>query len=140
MSDFAASFTVIARVALIDADHRVLLIHDPKCDEGQWNFPGVTLQRGDDCLEHLAAYMAHAYEVTTLPKAFWAMTFAMAEEDDEATLLYGCRNWTGANGLQHIVPRKPNITMAWVKPARLVDYDLAPSCHMMMTNVMALLD
>ncbi|HEY1095691.1 MAG TPA: hypothetical protein VGF14_00460 [Alphaproteobacteria bacterium] len=140
MSDFVASFPVVLRIALIDADHRVLLLQDKRNEDAEWDFPGVILQRGDDPLEHLADYLRHHYRIETFPKAFFPLTFALADEDSEiATLLYGCRNWTGPQGLQHILAVDERLDMQWVKPVRMADYALAASCSMMVPNVITLL-
>lgn len=116
---------VVAAAALIDADNRILIQKRPegKPLAGFWEFPGGKLEIGETPEEALVRELQEELQVTTIEKAFFPLSFISFTYPDGHALvpLFGCRNWTG-------VP-DPRIgqELAWVRPARLADYDLLPS-------------
>ena len=106
-------------VALFDADHRVLLVK-PVADT-RWTFPHAAAV--DNPADAAVAMLAADWQVQTFAKALFALTFAA---DGDVTLLYGCRNWVGAGGLQR-VQALDDIETLWVPVARLGDQMLAPA-------------
>ena len=125
----------VIRIALIDPDHRVLLIKAP--DQPAWDFPGTALEVTDDALEEFVQALQDNLQINTTTQALFPLTFALTDAPATITLLYGCRNWTNDQLLQHV--QADTYEMVWVRPVRMVDYALTPSCHMMTPSLMALL-
>ena len=116
---------LVAAIALIDADNRVLIAQRPKGKsmEGLWEFPGGKVEAGetpevalvrelkeelgiDVCLECLAPFnfASHAYE-----------TFHLLMP------LFICRTWDG-----EITPREAQ-SVKWVRAIELSRYPMPPA-------------
>lgn len=117
---------LVAAAALIDVDNRVLIQKRPegKAWAGYWEFPGGKLEAGETPEAALVRELHEELGVVTIEKAFFPMSFMSHSYPEHGHLLaplYGCRNWTGLpQGLE-------SQELAWVKPARLADYQLLPS-------------
>lgn len=119
------NYVLVATAVLIDVDNRVLIGQRPegKPMAGFWEFPGGKLEPYETPEAALKRELMEELNVTTLEKAFFPLTFMTPEYDhgNGVILLYGCRNWKGPiKGLE-------NQKFAWVKPVRLLDYDLLPA-------------
>lgn len=124
------------QVALIDADHRLFLYQ--RADNQLWDMPHVAINANGNPLDSLVHMLGDAWSVTTVAKAFFPLTFALDETNQQATLLYGCRNWVGPNGLQLITHDQGAIQ--WVRSVRLGDYALSDTCRMMLPVIMQLME
>ncbi len=118
-------FHHVATAVLIDADNRILIQKRPagKAMAGFWEFPGGKIENNETPQRALIRELDEELGVTTIEKAFFPLTFVTPDYDHARgiVLLYGCRNWKGPiKGLE-------NQEIAWVKPARLVDYKLLPA-------------
>lgn len=124
------------QVALIDADHRLFVYQ--RADNQLWDMPSVAINPNSTPLDSLVRMLKDSWGVTTFAKAFFPLTFALDEDDQNATLLYGCRNWVGPGGLQMI--KHDQLTVQWVRSVRLGDYPLSETCRMMMPVIMQLME
>lgn len=116
---------LVAAAALIDADNRILIQKRPegKPHAGFWEFPGGKLEVGETPEQALIRELHEELNITTIAKAFFPLSFISHTYPDCHALipLFGCRNWTGKP------EAKDGQEMAWVKPARLGDYNLLES-------------
>lgn len=114
----------VSTVALIDPDGRVLLAQRPaaRAFPGFWEFPGGKMEENElpeDALirelrEELGIETKHA---CLAPIAFSSYGY---ESFHALLLVFACRIWQG-------VPEgKEGQTLAWVRPARLLDHKLLP--------------
>lgn len=119
------SYKLVAGAALIDADNRVLIQKRPegKPLAGFWEFPGGKVEGDETPQSALTRELLEELAITTVDKAFFPLSFITPEYDHTkaVVLFYGCRNWKG--------PAEPQEgqELAWVKPVRLVDYNLLPA-------------
>lgn len=117
-----------AAVALIDADHRVLIVRDAHTE---WDMPQIGAQVGDEIAGLLLDHLQQHWHVTTKREAFFPLSFVQAEAGPPY-LLYGCRNWVGANGLQ-LIDVQATTEQQWLRAARLHAIpDLAPALRAML--------
>lgn len=130
------SIVLVAAAALIDADNRILIQKRPpgKPHAGRWEFPGGKLEAGETPEAALVRELAEELGVTTLEKALFPLSFISWPYPPVHMVmpLYGCRNWTG-------MPQ-PHVAqeLAWVRPARLADYDLLESNAGLIATLQAL--
>lgn len=124
------------QVALIDADHRLFLYQ--RADNQLWDMPHMAINPNSHPLDSLVRMLGDSWSVKTFAKAFFPLTFALDEEDQQATLLYGCRNWIGPNGLQHVTHSQ--LPIQWVRSTRMGDYALSEACRMMLPVIMQLME
>jgi 8-oxo-dGTP diphosphatase len=116
------NFIYVVCAAIIDADNRVLIQKRPegKPFAGFWEFPGGKIDPGETPTAALKRELMEELGITTVEKAFFPMTFYSGEhmQGHLLNLFLGVRNWTG-------LPQPlEGQEMAWVKPARLLDYNL----------------
>src|ERR1044071_5342523 len=108
---------LVAAVALIDADGRVLLAERPpgKHLAGLWEFPGGKAPAGETPEAALIRELAEELGISTAESCLAPFTFASYAYPEFHLLmpLYVCRKWTGI-----VVPREAQ-RLAWVRPARL---------------------
>jgi 8-oxo-dGTP diphosphatase len=121
----AASIILVAAVALIDADGRVLLAERPagKHLAGMWEFPGGKVQPGETPEAALIRELAEELGIDVHESCLAPFTFASYAYPDFHLLmpLYVCRKWSG------IVTACEGQRLAWVRPARLADYPMPPA-------------
>ncbi len=116
---------LVAAVALVDADGRVLLARRPegKRMAGLWEFPGGKLRGGETPEAALARELREELGIDVAESCLAPLTFASHRYPDCHLLmpLYVCRIWQGeARPLE-------GQEIAWVRPARLGDHPMPPA-------------
>ena len=90
---------LVVAVALIDADHRVLIAQRPegKALAGLWEFPGGKLDPGERPEEALIRELQEELGITVREACLSPLTFASHAYEDFHLLmpLYACRRWEG---------------------------------------------
>ncbi|MDH3235078.1 MAG: 8-oxo-dGTP diphosphatase MutT [Alphaproteobacteria bacterium] len=121
----AAPTLLVAAVALIDADGRVLLALRPegKPMAGLWEFPGGKVDPGETPEACLIRELKEELGIDVTASCLGPFTFASHAYEDVHLLmpLYLCRVWEG-------VPRPlEGQTLKWVRPEALADYPMPPA-------------
>ena len=119
------NIVLVAAVALIDADGRVLLSQRPLDKQlgGLWEFPGGKVEPGERPEAALIRELKEELAIDVAESCLAPLTFASHAYETFHLLmpLYVCRRWkgqvTGAEG-QDIV---------WVSPKKLRDYPMPPA-------------
>jgi 8-oxo-dGTP diphosphatase len=116
---------LVAAVALVDADGRVLLAERPagKHLAGLWEFPGGKVDAGETPEAALIRELAEELGIDVHETCLAPFTFASHSYPGFHLLmpLYVCRKWHG------IVAPQEGQRLAWVRPARLGDYPMPPA-------------
>ncbi len=116
---------LVAAVALIDADNRVLIGQRRRQDAmgGLWEFPGGKVEPGETPEAALVRELREELGIEVCERCLWPLTFASHSYEDFHLLmpLFGCRNWQGElKSLEHD-------ELKWVRPVRLSDYPMPPA-------------
>jgi 8-oxo-dGTP diphosphatase len=116
---------LVAAVALVDADGRVLLAQRPegKSMAGLWEFPGGKVNPGETPETALIRELGEELGIDVAASCLAPLTFASHSYPGFHLLmpLYVCRKWSGTP-----VAREGQ-RLAWVRPARLGDYPMPPA-------------
>jgi 8-oxo-dGTP diphosphatase len=116
---------LVAAVALVDADGRVLLAQRPegKAMAGLWEFPGGKVDPGETPEIALIRELAEELGIDVAASCLAPFTFASHTYPDFHLLmpLYVCRKWSGIP-----TPREGQ-RLRWVRAARLGDYPMPPA-------------
>ena len=116
---------LVAAVALIDADGRLLIAQRPagKSMAGLWEFPGGKVDAGETPEEALVRELQEELGIETRQSCLAPIAFASHAYDAFHLLmpLYVCRQWRGT-------PRpREGQALKWVKVAALRDYPMPPA-------------
>ena len=121
----ALPLVLVAAVALIDADGRVLLARRPqgKAMAGLWEFPGGKVHEGETPEAALIRELKEELGVDTAESCLAPFAFASHGYPDFHLLmpLYVCRRWTGTPAALE------GQELAWVRPQRLAEYPMPPA-------------
>jgi 8-oxo-dGTP diphosphatase len=124
-AESAPHLVLVAAVALVDADGRVLLARRPegKPMSGLWEFPGGKVDPGETPERALIRELAEELGIDVTVSCLAPLTFASHTYPDFHLLmpLYVCRKWSG------IPIAREGQRLAWVWPARLGDYPMPPA-------------
>ncbi len=116
---------LVAAVALVDADGRVLLARRPEGRPmaGLWEFPGGKVGDGETPEAALIRELAEELGIDVSASCLAPFTFASHRYDDFHLLmpLYLCRVWEGT------VTAREGQELAWVRPQRLADRPMPPA-------------
>ena len=121
----AKRIVLVAAVALIDADGRVLLAQRPegKSMAGLWEFPGGKVESGESPEAALIRELGEELGIETKESCLAPLTFASHGYESFHLLmpLYACRRWQGT-----VEPRE-NQALAWVRPKDMRNYPMPPA-------------
>ncbi len=116
---------LVAAVALIDPDNRVLLARRPegKAMAGLWEFPGGKLEPGETPEQALIRELEEELGINTWQSCLAPIAFASHGYEDFHLLmpLYACRRWEG------IVSGREGQQLKWVRPNRLDPQEMPPA-------------
>ena len=116
---------LVAAVALIDADGRVLLAQRPegKSMAGLWEFPGGKVEPGETPEACLIRELQEELGIDTWQSCLAPLTFASHAYDDFHLLmpLFACRKWEG------IATGREGQNLAWAAPNRLREFPMPPA-------------
>lgn len=116
---------LVAAVALIDPDGRVLLAQRPegKSLAGLWEFPGGKVDPGETPEEALIRELQEELGINTWRSCLAPLTFASHAYDDFHLMmpLYACRRWEG------IPQPQEGQKLAWVRANDLTNYPMPPA-------------
>jgi 8-oxo-dGTP diphosphatase len=116
---------LVAAVALVDADGRVLLARRPegKSMAGLWEFPGGKVHAGEAPEAALIRELKEELAIDVAESCLAPFAFASHRYPDFHLLmpLYVCRRWSGTPAALE------GQELAWVRPARLGDYRMPPA-------------
>ena len=116
---------LVAAVALVDADGRVLIAKRPEDKQlgGLWEFPGGKVEAGERPETALIRELKEELSIDVTESCLAPLTFASHAYEHFHLLmpLYVCRRWKGmalgAEGQE----------LAWVRPLKLRDYAMPPA-------------
>ena len=113
---------LVAAVALIDPDGRVLLAQRPtgKSMAGLWEFPGGKIEAGETPEAALIRELQEELGIDTWASCLAPLTFASHSYDDFHLLmpLFACRKWQGTP------QSRENQALKWVRANQLRDYPM----------------
>lgn len=116
---------LVAAVALIDADGRILLARRPEGRPmaGLWEFPGGKIETGETPEACLIRELHEELGIDTWESCLAPLTFASHPYEDFHLLmpLFACRKWQG------IVQAREGQELAWVRPQQMRDYKMPPA-------------
>jgi 8-oxo-dGTP diphosphatase len=116
---------LVVACALVDTDTRVLLARRPegKAMAGLWEFPGGKLHPGETPEDGLIRELKEELGIDVTAACLAPFAFASHSYENFHLLmpLFICRRWKGTPA-----PRE-NQTLAWVRTAKLTEYDMPPA-------------
>ncbi|MGR3656079.1 (deoxy)nucleoside triphosphate pyrophosphohydrolase [Paracoccus sp. (in: a-proteobacteria)] len=116
---------LVAAVALIDPDGRVLLAQRPegKSMAGMWEFPGGKVEPGETPEAALIRELHEELGIETSNSCLAPLTFASHAYDGFHLLmpLYACRKWQG------IARPQEGQRLAWARARDLRSYPMPPA-------------
>ncbi|MFD1797021.1 8-oxo-dGTP diphosphatase MutT [Paracoccus aurantiacus] len=116
---------LVAAVALIDRDGRVLLAQRPegKSLAGLWEFPGGKVEPAETPEVALIRELHEELGIDTHASCLAPLTFASHSYESFHLLmpLFACRRWNG------IAQPREGQTLAWVKAKDLRSYEMPPA-------------
>ncbi|MFV2001710.1 MAG: (deoxy)nucleoside triphosphate pyrophosphohydrolase [Paracoccaceae bacterium] len=116
---------LVAAVALIDIDGRVLLAQRPadKSMPGLWEFPGGKVEADETPETALIRELGEELGINTWASCLAPLTFASHQYDDFHLLMpvFACRKWQGTP-----VGREGQ-ALAWVRAGDLRNYAMPPA-------------
>jgi len=121
----SAPIVLVAAVALLDVDDRVLIAKRPegKAMAGLWEFPGGKVKDGETPEAALIRELEEELGIDVSQSCLAPLFFASHAYDDFHLLmpLFLCRVWNGAP-----MPQEGQ-ELKWVRPMRLGDYPMPPA-------------
>lgn len=116
---------LVAAVALVDADGRVLIAKRPegKAMAGMWEFPGGKVEAGERPELALIRELKEELGIDVTEACLAPLTFASHAYEKFHLLmpLYVCRRWKG------MVEALEGQEFKWVKPNRLREHPMPPA-------------
>ncbi len=128
---------LVVAVALVDADHRVLVAQRPEGKQlaGLWEFPGGKLDPGERPEQALIRELREELGVEVKAPCLAPLTFASHAYDDFHLLmpLYVCRRWEG------VVEPREGQALKWLRPRQLRDIPMLPADEPLIPHLIDLL-
>ena len=116
---------LVAAVALIDSDGRVLISKRPEGKQlgGLWEFPGGKVEPGERPETALIRELREELTIDVSESCLAPLTFASHAYNEFHLLmpLFVCRRWTG------IVQGAEGQEIKWVPPLKLKDFPMPPA-------------
>ena len=116
---------LVAAVALIDRDSRVLIAQRPegKAMAGLWEFPGGKIEPGETPEAALIRELREELGIDTWESCLAPLSFASHAYDDFHLLmpLFACRKWQGTPQAHE------HSSLRWVRPRDLASWPMPPA-------------